>query len=69
MQGHRFGSDVRTLCELIAASPIVVADMWDLAPQDFAPRDFADWCRRQPADLDTVVLDWLRSERQAAARA
>jgi len=39
----------------IAASPIIVTSI--------EPRDFADWCRRQPADIDAVVLDWLRSQR------
>jgi hypothetical protein len=28
------------------------------------PRDFADWCeQQQTADIDTVILGWLRSQR------
>jgi hypothetical protein len=44
----------------IAASPIIITAS--------EPRDFADWCRRQPADIDAVILDWLRSQvRQRSA--
>ena len=46
-------ADLQSLRAAIAASPIIVA----AAPK--AP-DFAAWCRRQPADIDTVILDWLR---------
>ena len=44
----------------IAASEIVVPVS--------NPRDFADWCDLQrPADIDTVILDWLRSQVPQAA--
>ena len=45
-------ADLQSLLAAIAASPIVVS----------TPRDFADWCEcQQPADIDTVILGWLRS--------
>lgn len=48
-------ADLPSLVATIAASPIVVS-----APK---ARDFADWCVLQaPADIDTVILDWLRSQ-------
>ena len=54
-------ADLQSLRTAIAASPIIVA----AAPPT---PDFAAWCRRQPADIDTVILDWLRSHvRQPAA--
>jgi hypothetical protein len=49
---NRF-ADLQSLLAAIAASPIIV-------PAPKAP-DFAAWCQRQPADIDTVILDWLRS--------
>jgi hypothetical protein len=48
-------ADLQSLLAAIAASPIVVR-----VPQ---PRDFHDWCERQQAqDIDTAILDWLRSQ-------
>ena len=48
-------ADLQSLLATIAASPIVVST-------PAAARDFADWCeRQQPADIDTVILGWLRS--------
>jgi hypothetical protein len=48
-------ADLQSLLTAIAASPIVVP-----APK---ARDFADWCnRQQTADIDTVILGWLRSQ-------
>jgi hypothetical protein len=53
-------ADLQSLQAAIAASPIFVA-------LQEAP-DFAEWCERQGADIDTVVLDWLRSQaRQPSA--
>ena len=52
-------TDLRQLQAVIARSPIVFAE-----PRP--ARDFADWCERRNADLDHVILDWLRS--QAALR-
>jgi hypothetical protein len=54
-------ADLQSLLTVIAASPIVVS-----VPK---ARDFADWCQlQQPADIDTVILGWLRSQaRQASA--
>jgi hypothetical protein len=47
-------ADLQSLLAAIAVSPIVVS-----VP---TPRDFADWCKlQQPADIDTVILGWLRS--------
>lgn len=47
-------ADLQSLLTAVAASPIVVP-----APK---ARDFADWCRlQQPADIDLVILGWLRS--------
>jgi hypothetical protein len=48
-------ADLQSLLATIAASPIVV--------QTPKARDFADWCRlQQPADIDLVILGWLRSQ-------
>jgi hypothetical protein len=48
-------TDLELLQAAIAASEIVV-------PVPTA-RDFADWCELQrPAEIDTVILDWLRSQ-------
>ena len=53
-------TDLELLLAAIAASEIVV-------PSSDA-RDFADWCdRQQPAEIDTVILDWLRSQVPQAA--
>ena len=47
-------ADLRSLLAAISASEIVVAGR--------TARDFADWCELQrPADIDTVILGWLRS--------
>jgi hypothetical protein len=47
-------ADLRSLLAAISASEIVVASR--------TARDFADWCELQrPADIDTVILGWLRS--------
>jgi hypothetical protein len=51
----RSHTDLELLLAAIAASEIVV-------PLPNA-RDFADWCDlQQPAEIDTVILDWLRSQ-------
>ena len=51
----RSHTDLELLLAAIAASEIVV-------PLPTA-RDFADWCDLQrPAEIDTVILDWLRSQ-------
>jgi hypothetical protein len=47
-------ADLPSLRAAIAASPILVV----AAPP--AP-DFAAWCESQSADIDTVILGWLRS--------
>jgi hypothetical protein len=47
-------ADLQSLLAAIAASPIVVH-----VPE---PRDFADWCDHQIPDVDTAILDWLRSQ-------
>ena len=48
-------SGLQSLLAAIAASQIIVA----LRPA----RDFADWCELQrPADIDTVILGWLRAQ-------
>jgi hypothetical protein len=48
-------ADLQSLRAAIAASPIVVC-----VPK---ARDFAEWCKLQaPADIDTVILGWLRSQ-------
>jgi hypothetical protein len=53
-------TDLELLLAAIAASEIVVPVS--------NPRDFADWCDRQrPAEIDTVILDWLRSQVPQAA--
>ena len=44
-----------SLREAIARSPI-------LTTAEPPSGDFANWCRRQNADLDLVILDWLRSQ-------
>ncbi len=46
-------ADLQSLLTAIAASPIIVR-----VPE---PRDFADWCE-QTQDIDTAILDWLRSQ-------
>jgi hypothetical protein len=48
-------TDLRSLLSAVANSPIVV-------PAEAPAADFAGWCGRQNADLDTVVLDWLRAQ-------
>ena len=48
-------ADLRSLIAAVANSSIVVA-------AEPPARDFADWCGRQNADLDMVILDWLRSQ-------
>jgi hypothetical protein len=51
----RSHTDLELLLAAIAASEIVVS-----LPN---ARDFADWCDLQrPAEIDTVILDWLRSQ-------
>jgi hypothetical protein len=51
----RSHTDLELLLAAIAASEIVV--------QVPNARDFADWCDLQrPAEIDTVILDWLRSQ-------
>ena len=53
-------ADLQSLLTAIAASPIIV-------PARNA-RDFADWCHlQQPADIDTVILGWLRSQAPQAS--
>jgi hypothetical protein len=47
-------ASLQQLHAAITASPILVTLS--------EPRDFRDWCRRQPADIDAVILDWLRSQ-------
>jgi hypothetical protein len=51
--------DLAPIRAAIAASPIVVS-----VPGVFTPkaRDFADWCRHQPLEIDVVILEWLRSQ-------
>jgi hypothetical protein len=52
--------DLELLLAAIAASEIVVP-----VP---AAHDFADWCDLQrPAEIDTIILDWLRSQVPQAA--
>jgi hypothetical protein len=51
-------ADLQSLLTAIAASPIIVH-----VPE---PRDFADWCE-QAQDIDTAILDWLRSQVPHAA--
>ena len=49
-------ADLQSLLAAIAASEIVVPTMPEA-------RDFADWCALQrPADIDTVILGWLRAQ-------
>jgi hypothetical protein len=55
-------ADLGALKAVIARSPIVVA------PPAPPARDFADWCERQNADLDDVILNWLRSQSRTRAR-
>ena len=53
-------ADLQSLLTAIAAPPIVVS-----VPK---ARDFADWCsRQQAADIDTVILGWLRSQAPQAS--
>jgi hypothetical protein len=53
-------ADLQSLLQAIAASPIVV--------RASEPRNFADWCeqQQQTQDIDTAILDWLRSQRPQA---
>ncbi len=54
MTEFNHNADLQSLRAAIAASEIVVPA--------FNARDFGDWCRRQQsADIDTVILSWLRS--------
>jgi hypothetical protein len=54
MTEFNHNADLQSLLAAIAASEIVVPA--------FTARDFADWClHQQPADIDTVILSWLRS--------
>ena len=54
MTEFNHNAELQSLQAAIAASPIVVPT--------WKARDFADWCRhQQPADIDTVILGWLRS--------
>ncbi len=60
MTDFNHNADLPSLLAAIAASEIVVS-----IPQ---ARDFADWCELQkPADIDTVILGWLRSHVPQAA--
>jgi hypothetical protein len=60
---HSATSQLQPLIETIARSQIVVS-------QPVPVRDFADWCERQrPADIDDVILAWLRVQAQTAPRA
>jgi hypothetical protein len=55
MTDFNYTADLQSLLAAIAASPIVVR-----VPE---PRDFSDWCEQQPTqDIDTAILDWLRSQ-------
>jgi hypothetical protein len=55
MKQFQHKADLPSLLATVAASPIVVP-----APK---ARNFADWCALQaPTDIDTVILDWLRSQ-------
>jgi hypothetical protein len=54
--GFDYASSLRSLVAAIARSPIVIE------PAEAPVRDFADWCERQNADLDMVILDWLRAQ-------
>lgn len=55
MTEFNHNADLQSLLAAIAASEIVVAGR--------TARDFADWCELQrPADIDTVILGWLRSQ-------
>lgn len=54
MTEFNHNTDLQSLLAAIAASEIVVPGR--------VARDFADWCELQrPADIDTVILGWLRS--------
>ena len=53
-------ADLPSLLATIAASEIVVAAR--------SARDFAEWCElQQPADIDAVILGWLRAQARPAA--
>jgi hypothetical protein len=55
MTEFNHNADVPSLLAAIAASEIVVVRR--------TARDFADWCELQrPADIDTVILGWLRAQ-------
>jgi hypothetical protein len=57
---NRSHTDLELLLAAIGASEIVVSVR--------NARDFADWCDMQrPAEIDTVILDWLRSQAQQRA--
>jgi hypothetical protein len=55
MNKFQHKADLPLLVATVAASPIIVPAL--------KARNFADWCALQaPADIDTVILDWLRSQ-------
>jgi hypothetical protein len=55
MTEFNHNADLQSLLAAIAASEIIVAGR--------PARDFADWCELQrPADIDTVILGWLRAQ-------
>jgi hypothetical protein len=55
MKKFQHKADLPSLLATVAASPIIVP-----VPR---PRNFAEWCALQaPTDIDTVILDWLRSQ-------
>ena len=55
MTEFNHNADLQSLLAAIAASEIVV--------EARIARDFADWCELQrPADIDTVILGWLRAQ-------
>jgi hypothetical protein len=55
MTEFNHNADLQSLLAAIAASEIIVAGR--------TARDFADWCELQrPADIDTVILGWLRAQ-------
>lgn len=56
-------ADLQSLKAAIAASPIVVEIVEAVAPN----ADFAGWCGQQVADIDTVILDWLRAQARRPA--
>jgi len=61
----RDAADLRSLIAVVARSPIRVAAAMPSPPV----LDFADWCERQkPADIDAVVLSWLRAHKPLRTR-